>query len=265
MIASLERVPTTGTRFPRPFLPLAQPDVRTRGVAIRAAALVHPANHLLAALPRATYRRLLPRLEAVPFELGTMLYEAGTSPRYVYFPGNSMVSLIGMTQERDRLEVGLVGREGMVGCGLALGIRVSPNGALVQGAGSGMRMLATHFSSDVERWPDFRSAALRCAGVQMATAIQIATCNNAHALQPRLARWLLMCRDHLGATRFTMTQEFLAQMLGARRATVNVAAGALQGAGLIAYSRGKIRLQDLEGLLAAACSCYEAIRRLSAR
>jgi CRP-like cAMP-binding protein len=246
-------------------LPLALPDARKRGVAIRAAALVLPANHLLAALPRATYRRMLPKLEAMPFELGAMLYEAGTSPRYVYFPGNSMVSLIGMTPERDRLEVGLVGREGMVGCGLALGIKVSPTGALVQGAGSGMRMLASDFASNLERRPDFRREVLRCAGAQMATAMQIAACNNAHALQPRLARWLLMCRDRLGTTRFMMTQDFLAQMLGARRARVNVAAGALQHAKLITYSRGRITIRDLDGLRATACSCYEGIRRLTAR
>lgn len=208
---------------------------------------------------------MLPALEPVPFKLGTMLYEAGASPKYVYFPGDSMVSLISMTQERNRLEVGLVGREGMVGCGLALGVMVAPAGALVQGAGNAMRMAATEFSRQVERTPDLRRAVLRCAGEQMATAMQIAACNNAHALQPRLARWLLMCRDRLGTTRFAMTQDFLAQMLGTRRATVNAAAGALQRARLITYSRGNITIRDLDGLRAAACSCYEGIRRLSAR
>ena len=208
---------------------------------------------------------MLPTLEPVPFELGATLYEAGASPKYVYFPGDSMVSLIGMTHERNRLEVGLVGREGMVGSSLALGAMVSPTGALVQGAGSAMRMLASEFSRSIERTPDFRREVLRCAGVQMATAMQIAACNNAHALQPRLARWLLMCRDRVGTTRFAMTQDFLAQMLGTRRASVNAAAGALQRARLITYSRGKITIRDLDGLRAASCSCYERIRRLTAR
>jgi CRP-like cAMP-binding protein len=232
---------------------------------MRAAASAAPANHLLAALPRAAYRRIVAELEPVPFELGATLYEAGASPRHVYFPNDSMVSLIGMTRERNRLEVGLVGREGMVGTALALGIVVAPTSALVQGAGSAMRMRSADFSRSFERDPAFRREVLRCAGVQMATAMQIAACNNAHLLQPRLARWLLMSRDRLSTTRFTMTQDFLAQMLGTRRATVNAAAGALQHAKLIVYSRGVVTIRDLDGLQAAACSCYEGIRRLTTR
>jgi CRP-like cAMP-binding protein len=231
---------------------------------VRAAALAPPVNHLLAALPHASYRGIRAKLEAVPLELGVMLYEAGAAPRHVYFPNDSMVSLIGMTKERNRLEVGLVGREGMVGCSLALGVSGSPTGALVQGAGSAMRMLSADFFRTFERNPAFRREVLRSAGVQMATAMQIATCNNAHPLRPRLARWLLMSRDRLGTTRFGMTQDFLAQMLGTRRATVNAAAGALQRAQLIIYSRGKITIRDLDGLRAAACSCYKDIRQLSA-
>jgi CRP-like cAMP-binding protein len=230
---------------------------------MRAAAFAAPTNHLLAALPREVYRRILTKLERVSFELGVMLYEAGTSPRHVYFPVDSMVSLIGVTQERATLEVGLVGREGMVGCGLALGVIASPTGALVQGAGSALRMRSADFSRTFERNSTFRREVLRCAGAQMATAMQIATCNNAHPLQPRLARWLLMSRDRLGTTHFAMTQDFLAQMLGTRRATVNGAAGALQRANLITYSRGRITIRDLDGPRAAACSCYEDIRRLT--
>lgn len=208
---------------------------------------------------------MLGKLERVPFDLGKVLYEAGASPKYVYFPNDSMVSLIGMTPERARLEVGLVGREGMVGCNLALGVALSPTGALVQGAGSAMRMGAADFSREFNRNPLLRREVLRSAGVQMATAMQIAACNNAHTLQPRLARWLLMTRDRLATNRFAMTQEFLAQMLGTRRSTVNAAAGALQRAGLITYSRGIIVISDRERLRAAACSCYEGIRRLTAR
>ena len=208
---------------------------------------------------------MLSRLERVPIDLGEMLYEAGTSPRHVYFPNDSMVSLISMTQERNRLEVGLVGREGMVGCNLALGAGISPTGALVQGAGSAMRMGALDFSRELRRNPSLQREVLRSAGAQMATAMQIAACNNAHALQPRLARWLLMTRDRLGTDRFAMTQEFLAQMLGTRRGTVNAGASALQRARLITYSRGTIVIRDREGLRAAACSCYEGIRRLTAK
>lgn len=232
---------------------------------MRATAFAVPANYILAALPRAAYRGMLARLERVPFDLGKVLYEAGTSPKHVYFPNDSMVSLIGMTQERNPLEVGLVGREGMVGCNLALGVALSPTGALVQGAGSAMRMRAADFSREFHRNPSLRREVLRSAGAQMATAMQIAACNNAHLLQPRLARWLLMTRDRLATNRFAMTQDFLAQMLGTRRSTVNAGAGALQRAGLITYSRGTIVIADLERLRAAACSCYEGIRRLTAR
>lgn len=230
---------------------------------MRAAAFAKPANHLLAALPREVYRRIFANLEPVSFKLGVMLHEAGTSPRHVYFPIDSMVSLIGVTQERNRLEVGLVGREGMVGCHLALGAIVSPTGAIVQGAGSAMRMRSADFSRNFEGNAAFRRQVLRCAGAQMITAIQIATCNNAHALRTRLARWLLMTRDRLHTTRFAMTQDFLAKMLGTRRATVSLAAGALQRAKLITYSRGKITIRDPDGLQAVACSCYEDIRRLT--
>jgi CRP-like cAMP-binding protein len=207
---------------------------------------------------------MLARMERVPVELGVTLYEAGTSPRHVYFPNDSMVSLIGMTQERNGLEVGLVGREGMVGCNLALGVALSPTSALVQGAGSAMRMKAADFAREMRRNLALRREVLRSAGAQMATAMQIAACNNAHMLQPRLARWLLMTRDRLATDRFAMTQDFLAKMLGTRRATVNEAAGALQRAALITYKRGVIVITHRDRLRAAACSCYEGIRRLTA-
>lgn len=232
---------------------------------MRATAFAAPANYLLASLPRAAYRAMFDRLERVPCDLGEQLYEAGTSPRHVYFPNDSMISLISKTQERNRLEVGLIGREGIVGCSLALDAGPSPIGALVQGAGSAMRMGAADFCREFGRNPALRREVLRSAGVQMATAMQIAVCNNAHTLQPRLARWLLMTRDRLATNRFAMTQEFLAQMLGTRRSTVNAGASALQRAGLINYTRGILVIVDREGLQAAACSCYESIRRLTSR
>jgi CRP-like cAMP-binding protein len=232
---------------------------------MRATAFAVPANRLLAALPRALYRGLFGKLESVPFELGVILYEAGESPRYVYFPSDSMVSLIGATRERNQIEVGLVGHEGMVGYNAVMGASASPTGALVQGAGSAMRMPLADFSRSFERHAALRREVLRCASVQMAMAVQVATCNNAHTLQARLARWLLMTRDRLGSSRFPMTQSFLSKMLGTRRATVNGAARTLQRANLITYSRGRITIRDLDGLSAAACSCYEDIRQLTAR
>ncbi len=194
-----------------------------------------------------------------------MLHEAGSTPKFVYFPNDSMVSLVGMTGERRKVEVGLVGNEGVVGISLALGPRPSPVTALVQGSGSAMRMTSAQFLRELARSPAFSREVSRCAYMAMAMAMQIATCNSAHLLQARLARWLLMTRDRVFKSRFELTQEFLAQMLGTRRATVSVAAAALQGRRLITYRRGWITIVDAEGLRSAACSCYETMRKLSAR
>lgn len=182
--------------------------------------------------------------------------------RYVYFPTDCMVSMLAVADRGGGLEVGLVGAEGMVGVSLALGIARSPVKALVQGAGGAMRMSAASFASELARNSWLRREVDRCAYVAMATAMQVAVCNKAHVLEARLARWLLMTRDRVGADRFRFTQEFIALMLGVRRAGVNGAAGALQRRKLIRYSRGSMQILDREGLRASACSCYEVIRKL---
>lgn len=191
-----------------------------------------------------------------------MLYSPGGASQHVYFPNDCMVSLLAVAERGSALEVGLVGAEGMVGVALALGISKSPVKALVQGAGSAMRMGAAPFGRELERNRPLRRAVDRCAYVAMATAMQIAACNNQHLLEARLARWLLMTRDRVAADRFRFTQEFIALMLGVRRAGVNAAAGALQRRNLIRYSRGTMQILDRKRLLEAACSCYEAIRNL---
>jgi CRP-like cAMP-binding protein len=182
----------------------------------------------------------------------------------VYFPNDSLISLLVDTGAGE-LEVGMVGNEGMLGIALALGQQASPVRALVQGEGSAMRMSASAFKRALARNGELRREIDRCTYVAMTTAMRIAACNNKHVLSSRLARWLLMVRDRLGRTEFRMTQEFLAAMLGVRRAGVTDAAGALQRRKLIGYSRGNVRILNARGLADAACSCYRVIRRVEGR
>lgn len=194
--------------------------------------------------------------------LGRVLYQPGTTSRHVYFPNDSIVSLVAVADLSSALEVGLVGRDGMVGIPLALGVSTSPIRALVQGAGSAMRMTSARFGRELKHNRPLQRALDRCAYVAMATAMQTAVCNKAHALEARLARWLLMTRDRVGSDRFQCTQEAIALMLGVRRVGVTNAASGLQRRGLIRYSRGAMQILDRERLLAVSCSCYEVIRKL---
>lgn len=173
-----------------------------------------------------------------------------------------MVSLLAVADRRSALEVGLVGAEGMVGIEAALGVASSPVRAMVQGAGSAMRIAAARCRRELARNRPLRREVDRCAYVAMATAMQVAVCNKEHVLGARLARWLLMTRDRMASDEFRFTQQFIALMLGVRRTGVTVAAGALQRRGLIRYSRGTMRILDRKRLRAASCSCYEVIRRL---
>ena len=220
---------------------------------------------MLAALPPGDYRRLARALEPVSLQFGHVLCEAGQTIRHVYFPLDSLVSLLAAAGKGDTLEVGLVGKEGMVGTPLALGSPTSPVQELVQGAGKALRMPAKGFVAELARSPRLRRLVDRCILLNMSTAMQIAACNKSHLLEARLARWLLMVRDRLETHTFFLTQDFLARMLGVRRAGVNETAGALQNRSLIRYTRGRIVILDAKGLTAAACSCYAVIRNLENR
>lgn len=216
---------------------------------------------MLAALPPKRYRQLESALEKVELQFGQILHHPGRAPSHVYFPTDCLVSLLIGTGAGE-LEVGLVGNEGMVGIPLALGQPASPVRALVQGEGKALRMRASRFTQELKRDSGLRDEIDRCAYIAMTTAMQIAACNNKHLLGARLARWLLMVRDRLGRDEFRMTQEFLAVMLGVRRAGVTDAAGALQRRKLIRYVRGKVEILQPEGLCAVACTCYGVIRKL---
>lgn len=229
-------------------------------VVSRSAGRISIANSLLAALPRKDYLRLLPLLEPVTLTFGEVLYEAGQSIDHVHFPGGALVSLLATVDAGQALEVGLVGREGMIGIPLALGIGISPVSALVQGGGTAMRMSALQFRSALPRCLQLQRELHRYAHVLMTAATQTAACNRFHVVEARLARRLLMTRDLLRSGRFRFTQEFLAHMLGVRRVGVTKAAHALKTRGLISYSRGNIVILDGRGLEAVSCTCYEQLR-----
>jgi CRP-like cAMP-binding protein len=217
-------------------------------------------NKLLAGLPAKVYRRLVSGLEPVALQFGDVLYEAGRRMRHVYFPGDSLVSLLTLVNGHLALEVGMVGREGMVGLPLALGRDVSPVRALVQGAGGAMRMTSARFSREIRKNPPLQQGVYRYADALLAQVSQTAACNRFHEVEQRLARWLLMTRDRVRSDEFRLTQEFLAHMLGVRRVGVTRAARALQKRKLIEYSRGSIRILDGKGLEASACECYRIVR-----
>jgi CRP-like cAMP-binding protein len=220
------------------------------------------ANSMLAALPRAQYRRLLGSLEPVALAFGEVLYEPGDRIRNVYFPTDALVSLLTVVEGHLALEVGMVGREGMVGVSLFLGTDISPVRALVQGAGAALRMKAGRFCEETRSSAPLRREVSRYTSALMAQITQTAACNRFHVVEERLARWLLMTRDRVRSEDFRLTHEFLGHMLGVRRVGVTKAARALQGRKLISYSRGKIRIVDSRGLEAASCSCYRRVKNM---
>ena len=219
-----------------------------------------------ACLPRCRARitGLLGELEPVTLTSGEVLYEPGERIRHVYFPSDAQVSLLIVMADRKALEVGLVGREGMVGIPLALGAEVSSVRVLVQGSGGALRMKAASFRDGARR------AARRCSTscTAMPTpssrqARQTAACNRFHQVEARLAGWLLLTRDRVRSDQFHLTHEFVADTLGIRRVGVTNAASALQRRKLISYRRGDIRILDRQGLKAASCGCYEIVRNLA--
>ena len=219
------------------------------------------ANSLLAALPRKDYQHLLSSLEPVTLTFGEILYEPARPIRHVYFPCDSLVSLLTLIDGHMALEIGLVGREGMLGIPLALGIKDSPVRALVQGAGTALRMKATRFRSEHKKYGSLQRELNRYIHERIVQITQTAACNRFHPVEARLARWLLMTRDRMGTNHFHHTQELLGNMLGVLRVAVTNAAGALQRRKLISYRRGEINILDGKGLEAAACACYQIVKR----
>lgn len=219
-----------------------------------------PANALLQKLPRADRLRLLARCEPVELLLSEHQVELGTAMNHVLFPVTGFLSQVVEVPGHAGLEVGMVGREGLVGASLALGVSTAPVRSVVQGAGSAWRLGSVGFAREMQASEVLRSTVHRYLYVTLVQLGTASACRRFHALGPRLARWLLMSHDRAHADRFEVTHELLGLMLGVRREGVTVAAGELQASGTIHYHRGSMQVLDRPGLQARACSCYAADR-----
>lgn len=218
-------------------------------------------NQLIRLLPVSARRALLQACEPVQLILGEVLQEAGETARYAYFPVDAFVSLICSIDKEPGVEVGMVGREGMVGTALVLGGATAPMRALVQGSGAAWRITAVSLRREMGRSPALKQRLDRYLSVLMSQQSTGAACLRHHQIGPRLARWLLMSQDRAHADQFRITQQFIAYMLGVRRVGITGAASGLQRGGLIEYHRGEITVLDRKGLQAVSCSCYASDRK----
>ena len=218
-------------------------------------------NHLIELLAPNDRRRVLARCEPVELVLGQVVCDPSAPTRHVYFPTDSFVSLLARVAESPGVEVGMVGREGMLGWQLALGAGTTPLHGVVQGPGTALRIGAIRFRGELAQCASLPRVVGRYIAVLMAQLATSAVCLRFHHIGPRLARWLLMSHDRADGDTFRMTHQFLAYMLGVRRVGITAAAAALQHAGLIEYRRGVLTVLDRAGLEAVACACYAADHR----
>ena len=217
-------------------------------------------NHLIERLPRADRSRLLASCEHVPMVLAEVLCDPGKPMRHVYFPIDGFISMVAVVKDSPGVEVGMVGREGMLGAHLALGVATAPLHSLVQGVGTARRIGAAAFRKQLAQSPALQRGVNQYLYVLLSQLATSAACLRFHMIGPRLARWLLMTEDRAHSKSFHVTQEFLAYMLGVRRVGITDAAGIFQRAGLIEYHRGELTVLDRSGLEAAACSCFATDR-----
>ena len=222
-------------------------------------------NHLLAALPDADYKRLRPNLESITLPLGAVLYESGGKLGYVYFPTDSIISLLYVMEDGSSAEIAVTGYEGLVGIALFMGGETTPSRAVVQCAGYGYRLRASVLKREFERGGPLQLLLLRYTQALITQMSQTAVCNRHPSVEHQLCRWLLLSLDRVRSNELAMTQELIANMLGVRREGVTEAAGKLQKAGLIHYSRGQITVLDRPQLEAHVCECYAAVKREYAR
>ncbi len=218
-------------------------------------------NKLLAALPKTEYQRLLPQLEPVSLSFKQLLYECNAPIDYVYFLNNCVVSLIRIMEDGGVVEVATIGNEGMAGLPVLLGANHSPNETFVQVPGDALRMKADVFRSEVAPGSPLHNLLLRYTQALMNMLAQSVACNRLHSIEERCCRWLLLTRDRVNSNEFPLTQEFLSQMLGVRRASVSEVAAVLQKAELIRYHRGKMMILNRKGLEAGSCECYQIIKK----
>ncbi len=216
-------------------------------------------NELIERLPAAERHRLLGLCERVDLALGSILCEADCRMTHAYFPVSGFISLVTVMGQKAPLEVGLIGYEGMLGATLGLDVPLAPTRGIVQGGGSAWRLPAAALRRALPESPRLLRILHRYEYVLVRQLVQNGACTHFHGIAPRLARWLLMTHDRARADQFHLTHSFLANMLGVRRSGVTIAAGALQAARLIRYTRGDIRILDRPGLENVACECYAAM------
>ena len=218
-----------------------------------------PSNRLLDGLPSKERKRLLAACEVKQVTFGTVLCAQGDRYRHVYFPLTGIISLLASLRDHPPLELGLLGNEGMLGGSIALGVPHAPLQAVVQGTGTCLRLSSARLQRELRECPVLLSRIKRYLYVHMLQLTQLSACTHFHAIELRLARWLLMMHDRAHADHFHLTHEYLAGMLGVRRSGVTIAAGVLQSRHLISYRRGDIHILDRKGLEAASCECYEIL------
>jgi CRP-like cAMP-binding protein len=222
-------------------------------------------NQILRTLPAAERARLYPHLQLVPMSAGTVIYESGARLRHIYFPTDSIVSLLQILNNGASAEIAVVGNEGAVGVSLFMGGESTPSRAVVQSAGSAYRLSRARLKKEFERHGLLLSALLRYTQSLITQMAQTAVCNRHHALDQQLCRWLLLTLDRLESNELKTTQEFIASMLGVRREGVTEAAGRLQKQGVIRYTRGRIIVLDRPRLEKLSCECYAVVKQESDR
>jgi CRP-like cAMP-binding protein len=220
-------------------------------------------NALLLALPAREYDMIRPYLEPVELPHHLILQQPAEQIEYAYFLNEGLASLVMLTSDGRSVEVAIVGKEGMVGTALAVGLREEPCRAIMQMPGCGLRISSEVLEKTLPVAPELRMILNRYVLLQGLQVAQIAACNRLHAIEQRLARWLLMCQDRVDSELLPVTHEFLAQMLGTGRPSVSLAAGNLQRVGLIENLRGTVKVLDRKSLEASACECYRAIQHFS--
>jgi CRP-like cAMP-binding protein len=218
-------------------------------------------NQLLAALPDSEWERWQPHMSVMELKLGHVLYESGGVMQHVFFPVNAIVSLLYVLENGSSAEIAVVGKEGMVGVSLFMGGETTPSRAVVQSAGKCIRLSAYKLKKEFDNSLPVMHLLLRYTQALITQMTQTAVCNRHHSLDQQLCRWLLLSMDRLTGRHLVMTQELIANMLGVRREGVTEAAGRLQKAGLISYSRGKIEVLDRLGLESRTCECYAVVKK----
>ncbi len=218
-------------------------------------------NKILLSLPRKEFQQVLAKLELVRLKLHQVIHEAGETIKSAYFLNTGLASILAVQSDGKTVEVGLIGNEGFVGLPLLVGYSTSPTRAVTQGEGTAYRCDAETLRQFLRQSPELSQQMNRFAQKLAMQTTQLAACNRLHDVVERSARWILMSQDRIGTETIPLTQEFLAQMLGTRRSSVTVAAGTLQKAGLISYTRGSVSILQRQELEAAACDCYGIVQR----